>query len=131
MRLKVLLPTRVLLDEEVKKVVAEATNGSFGMLPRHIDFVAPLVPGLLSFVDAGGEEQFLAVDEGMLVKHGTEVLVSTRQAVRGADLGTLRETIDQEFRQLEDREKLTRTALARIESQIVRRFMELSRGSHD
>ena len=131
MRLKVLLPTRVLLDEDVKKVVAEATNGSFGMLPRHIDFVAPLVPGLLSFVDAGGEEQFLAVDEGMLVKHGTEVLVSTRKAVRGADLGTLRETIDQEFRQLEDREKLTRTALARIESQIVRRFMELSRGSHD
>ena len=101
------------------------------MLPRHIDFVAPLAPGLLSFVDAGGEERFLAVDEGMLVKHGTEVLVSTRQAVQGADLGTLRQTIGQEFRQLEDREKLTRTALARLESQIVRRFMELSRGSHD
>ena len=131
MRLKVLLPTQVLLDEEVRKVVAEATNGSFGMLPRHIDFVAPLAPGLLSFVDAGGEERFLAVDEGMLVKHGTEVLVSTRQAVQGADLGTLRQTIGQEFRQLEDREKLTRTALARLESQIVRRFMELSRGSHD
>ena len=65
MRLKVLLPTRVLLDEQVKKVVAEATTGSFGMLPRHIDFVAPLAPGLLSFVDAAGEEQFVAVDQGM------------------------------------------------------------------
>jgi F-type H+-transporting ATPase subunit epsilon len=38
-RLKVLLPSRVLLDEEVQKVVAEAANGSFGMLPRHVDFV--------------------------------------------------------------------------------------------
>jgi len=131
MRLKVLLPTRVLLDEQVKKVVAEATNGSFGMLPRHIDFVAPLAPGLLSFVDAAGEEQFVAVDQGMLVKHGTEVLVSTRQAVTGADLGKLRETISEQFHQLEDREKLTRTALARLESQIVRRFMELGRAGYD
>jgi len=131
LRLKVLLPTRVLLDEEVQKVGAEATNGSFGMLPRHVDFVAPLAPGLLSFVDAEGEERFVAVDEGLLVKHGAEVLVSTRQAVRGADLGTLRDTIDQEFRQLEDREKLTRTALARLESQIVRRFMELGGAGRD
>jgi F-type H+-transporting ATPase subunit epsilon len=131
MRLKVLLPTRVLLDEEVQKVVAEAANGSFGMLPRHIDFIAPLAPGLLSFVAANGEERFVAVDEGMLVKHGTEVLVSTRQAVRGSDLGTLRDTIDQEFRQLQDRERLTRTALARLESQIVRRFMELGGAGHE
>jgi F-type H+-transporting ATPase subunit epsilon len=77
-RLKVLLPSRVLLDEEVQKVVAEAANGSFGMLPRHVDFVAPLAPGLLSFVDADGEERFVAVDEGMLVKHGVSVPIRRR-----------------------------------------------------
>jgi F-type H+-transporting ATPase subunit epsilon len=131
MNLKVLLPTQVLVDERVGKVVAEAENGSFGLLPRHVDFVAPLVPGLLSFVTEEGREEFLAVDEGLLVKRGEEVLVSTRRAVRGADLGRLREVIDREFRTLEDRERLTRTALARLESDIVRRFMELGRTAHE
>ncbi len=53
MKLKILLPTEIMLDEEVTKVTAEAGNGSFCLLPRHIDFVAALVPGLLSFVKAG------------------------------------------------------------------------------
>lgn len=126
MRLKVLMPTQVVVDEQVNKVVAEAENGSFGLLPRHVDFVAPLAPGLLSFESSDGREEFLAVDEGVLVKCGSEVLVSTRNAVRGADLGHLRETVETRFRQLEDRERATRSALARLESSVVRRLMELA-----
>ena len=125
MRLKVLTPTAIVVDAEVSKVVAEAANGSFGLLPRHIDFVAPLVPGLLSFESSEGDEEFVAVDEGVLVKSGSEVLVSTRNATRGADLGHLREAIEGQFRHLEERERLTRSALARLESSMVRRFMQL------
>jgi len=124
MNLKVLLPTRVLVDEEVAKVTAEAHNGSFCLLPRHVDFVAALVPGLLSF-ESDGREEFLAVDDGVLVKCGQEVLVSTRRAVRGADLGALRKTIDEQFRILDDREKAARTAVTKLEADLVRRFLEL------
>lgn len=49
MQLKVLLPTEIFLHEPVRKVVAEAPNGSFCLLPAHIDFVTALVPGLLSY----------------------------------------------------------------------------------
>ena len=126
MRLKVLLPTEIMVDEEVTKVTAEAGNGSFCLLPRHIDFVAALAPGLLSFVKAGdGQEEFLAVDEGVLVKCGPEVLVSTRQAVRGPELGRLRETVDQTFKVLTDQEKRTRTALANLEANFIRRLLKL------
>jgi F-type H+-transporting ATPase subunit epsilon len=131
MNLRVLLPTHVLVDEPVHKIVAEAENGSFGLLPRHVDFVAPLAAGLLSFLTEDGREEFVAVDEGMLVKRGAEVLVSTRRAVRSADLGELRRIVEREFRVLEERERLTRTALARLESDIVRRLMELGRPSHE
>jgi F-type H+-transporting ATPase subunit epsilon len=127
MELKVLLPTNVLVSESVRKIVAEAENGSFGLLPRHVDYVAPLAAGILSFVTEDEREEFVAIDEGILVKRGDEVLVSTRRAVKGADLGELRQIIDREFRMLEDRERLTRTALARLESNIVRRLMELGR----
>jgi F-type H+-transporting ATPase subunit epsilon len=126
MRLKVLLPTEIMVDEEVTKVTAEAGNGSFCLLPRHIDFVAALVPGLLSYVKAGdGGEEFLAVDEGVLVKCGPEVLVSTPKAVRGPELGTLRETVDQTFKVLTDQEKRARSALANLEANFIRRFLKL------
>ena len=126
MRLTVLLPTEILVDEEVAKVVAEAQNGSFCLLPRHIDFVAALGPGLLSFVKtADGAEEFLAVDEGLLVKCGPQVLVSTRQAVRGGELGLLRETVEKTFKVLTDQEKRTRTALANLEANFIRRFLKL------
>ena len=128
MKLKVLLPTKILLEEEVSKITAEAANGSFCLLPRHIDFVTALVPGILIFVSVRGEEKFLAVDEGILVKSGAEVLVSTRHAVQSSDLGLLQETVEKQFRILNEREKVTRSALAKLEVNIVRQFLELGKG---
>jgi F-type H+-transporting ATPase subunit epsilon len=125
MRLKVLLPMTVLIDQEVTKVIAEAENGSFCLLPRHIDFVAALVPGILSFVSAKEkEEEFLAVDEGILVKCAGEVMVSTRKAVRSKDLGTLKRTVKTEFRVLDEKERKTRTILAKLEADFARSLFE-------
>jgi F-type H+-transporting ATPase subunit epsilon len=128
MRLKLLLPTEILIDEEVTKVIAEAENGSFCLLPRHIDFVAVLAPGILTFVTLEGKEEFAAVDEGILVKVGQEVLVSTGKGVRSSELGKLKPTVLEEFRVRSEREKKALAAGARLEANIVRRFMEL--GEH-
>lgn len=130
MKLKVLLPTEVLVDEEVKKVSAEAENGSFCVLPRHIDFVTALVPGLFSYVPEKGKETFLAIDEGILVKCGPDVLVSTRRAVPGPDLGSLRQTVEKEFKLMNEKEKQTRSVLAGLEANLVRRFIKLEEKNH-
>lgn len=124
MKLKVLLPTEVLLDQAIAKVTAEAENGAFCLLPQHIDFVTALVPGILSFEAAEtGEEVFLAVDEGILLKCGAEVLVSTRAAVCGTDLDTLQQTVETEYRILDEEQKKARSALARLEAAFVRQFV--------
>lgn len=135
MHLRVLLPTQVLLDRPVGRIVAEAENGSFGMLPHHIDFVAALVPGILVYVTGNGvtgdgvtgegEERYLGVDEGILVKCGAEVLVSTRNAVPGDDLESLRQTVRRRYLELDEHERSARSALARLEAGVVRRFIEL------
>jgi len=125
--LKILLPDKVLTDAEVSKVSAEAPNGAFTLLPRHIDFVSALSPGILSYTDTAGEEIYLAVDEGTLVKKGAEVLVSTRRAVEGPALEELHETVDREFKVLDDREKRVRSAAAKIEAGFVRRFLEIQK----
>jgi len=124
MNLKVLLPNEVFLNREVTKITAEAQNGHFCLLPRHIDFVAALVPGLLSFEDEQQREHFLAIDEGVLVKCGREVLVSTRSAARNGDLGELRHVVQEQFEVLDEHERSARSASARLEAGLVRRFME-------
>ncbi len=125
LRLRVLAPTGALVDEAVVKVVAEAANGSFCLLPRHVDFVAALVPGVLLFARADGTEGFVGLDEGVLVKCGAEVLVSTRGGVEGDDLADLRAAVEREQRRLGERERAARLALARLEAGVVRRFLEL------
>ena len=127
MNLKVLIPNEVFLERQVNKVIAEAKNGSFCILPRHVDFVAALVPGLLCYVDQEGNEQFVAIDEGALVKCAADIMVSTRSAAGGGDLGELRRVVEEEFGVLDDRERLARSAAARLEAGLVRRFMDFEK----
>jgi len=123
-RLRVYLPNKVLVDVEVGKVIAEAGDGSFCLLPRHIDFVASLVPGIMSYVRLdSGHEEFLAVDEGILVKNDGEVTVSTRNAMRSDDLGALKRAVEEEFVALDDEELRARSIIARLETDFVRSTM--------
>lgn len=125
MHLKLLIPTEILVDESVVKLNAEGPEGHFCLLPRHRDWVATLVPGLVSFVALDGGEIFVAVDRGILVKCGGEVLVSVRRAVRGGDLAGLRDVVETRFRHCDDQEKVARGAIARLEAGVIRRFLEL------
>jgi F-type H+-transporting ATPase subunit epsilon len=126
MILKVLLPTEILVTEDVVKIVAESPNGHFCLLPRHIDLVTILVPGLLTYVTAGiADEVYLGVAEGLLVKCGSEVLVATINAVQGPNLGQLREVVTTQFKTVSDREKQARSALAHLEANFIRRFLRM------
>jgi F-type H+-transporting ATPase subunit epsilon len=122
-------PTRIVADESASKITAEALNGSFCLLPRHIDFLAALVPGILFFENRDGQETFVAVDGGVLVKCADEVSVSTRMAVTGRELESLRQTLDQEMLRKDERQRRTRTVLARLETSFARRFMEMEKNA--
>lgn len=125
MHLKVVLPTHALIDQPAAKITAEAANGSFTLLPRHIDFVAALVPGILLFVDNSGAEHYLGIDDGLLVKCADSVVVATTSAVEGEDLAELEMIVEHRFRSLDQQEAAARSALARLEAGVVRRFIEL------
>jgi F-type H+-transporting ATPase subunit epsilon len=130
MRLRVLLPERILLDEEVVKVNAESQAGAFCLLPRHVDMVAVLAAGLVSFTQPGAEETFLAVDGGTLVKCGAVVTISTPRAIRNRPLGALQQALENELRQRDDHEQRAQAALGKIEADLVRQLVELSGAGH-
>lgn len=126
--LKILLPFRVFTEQEgVKRIVAETPQGSFGLLPNRLDCTAALAPGILFFEKENGEEVFVAVDEGALVKAGNEVLVSVRNAVGGADLGELHKVVEAEFLQAGKTETELRSTLAKLESNFIRRMAQLQK----
>ncbi len=129
MRLKILLPHQVFAEiDGVQRIVAETPHGSFGLLPQRLDCVASLAAGILAYETEAEGEVYVAVDEGILVKAGSDVLVSVRNAVGGMDLGELRATVEQEFANLDENEKQLRAVLAKLESGFVRRFAEYHRG---
>lgn len=124
MRLTVWLPTEILMREEVVRIRAEAENGWFGMLPKHIDFVTALVPSVLIFQAQAKPEEYLAIDHGILVKCGPEVSISTRNAVRGTNLEQLRKGVEEQFVAQEEREKKALAFEAKLEADLVRRLLE-------
>ena len=123
MNLKVLLPFEVFAEKAgVSRIVAEMRAGSFGLLPHRLDCVAALTPGILIYETEADGEVFLAVDDGVLVKTGGDVLVSVRRALGGADLGQLRALVEKEFETLDEQETSVRSVMARLEAGLLHRL---------
>jgi F-type H+-transporting ATPase subunit epsilon len=121
--LKVLLPYKIFAEErQILRIVATSPQGAFGILPHRLDCVASLSPGILIFETEGKEESYIAVDEGVLVKTGFDVLVSVRSAIGGMKLSQLREAVEEEFMHLNEQEQKVRSVLARMESGFIRRM---------
>jgi F-type H+-transporting ATPase subunit epsilon len=128
MRLQVVTPGAVVVDEPADKVSTEAVDGAFTLLPRHVDFVAALVPGLLTYVH-DGIEQLVAVDGGILVKRGRSVRVATAEAIPGEDVVDLQRALRTSFAEVGETERRARAAIAHLETDAVRRLLELE--DHD
>lgn len=123
MNLKILLPFQIFAEKAgLSRIVAETSEGSFGLLPHRLDCVAALAPGILVYENEAEGEAYVAVDEGVLVKTGLDVLVSVRNAIGGTDLDTLHEAVEREFLNLDEQEKSLRSVLAKLERGFTRRF---------
>jgi F-type H+-transporting ATPase subunit epsilon len=127
MKLTIRTPAEVIVDEPVARIKAEAENGWFGLLPKHIDFVTALVPGILIFEPPAKPQEYVALDHGILVKCGAEVAVSTRNAVRGTNVGELKQAVETQFREREEAERKARAFEAKLEADLVRRLLEAER----
>ena len=123
MSLKILLPFRVFSEtSDVNSIIIETSEGSFGLLPQRLDCVAALVPGIFSYDTETGGKHYLAVDAGVMVKAGTRVLVSVRNAFGGADLGKLGDMVKREFENHNENEKKIRSVMVKLESGFIYSF---------
>lgn len=126
MKLRVDLPAQTLYDDAIQSLQATAENGSFGLLAHHADFVSSLVPGVVLAVDEDGEELFFGIDHGLLVKRDMDVRIAVRRGVVSRDLASLTQTVESTFLTVDEEERVARTALSRLEVNIVRQLSQLS-----
>lgn len=127
MNLKILLPYRVFVEEaKVSRIVAETSEGSFGFLPNRLDCVASLVPGILVYENSAQQEVYLAVDEGVLVKTGVDVMISIRDAIAGKELSQLRKDVETSFLKQNEEDKTVHIVMAKLESGFIRRLAQFS-----
>ena len=125
MNLKILLPFKVFADiKNVSSIVMETSEGSYGLLPQRLDCVAALVPGIFTY-ETDGVSHYVAVDKGVMIKAGTQVLVSVRNAVGGADLGKLGELVKKDFKSQNENEKQAITVIAKLERGFIYSFDKL------
>jgi F-type H+-transporting ATPase subunit epsilon len=123
MNLKILLPFEIFAEKTgVSRIIAEAHEGSFGLWPHRLDCAAALTPGILIYETDLEGEVYVAVDEGVLVKTGPDVLVSVRRALAGTDLGQLRDAVEREFLTLDEHEQSVRSVMAKLEMGLLRRL---------
>ncbi|MFO7824019.1 MAG: F0F1 ATP synthase subunit epsilon [Cyclobacterium sp.] len=129
MHLKILLPFRVFEDiQNVQRIVMETSEGSFGLLPQRLDCVAALVPGIFTYETES--EHYIAIDEGVMIKAGGEVLVSVRNAIRGASLEDLHQSVEKEFKRLDESEKEIRSSMVKMESGFIMSLEKLREDRH-
>jgi F-type H+-transporting ATPase subunit epsilon len=124
-RLRILTPLSIVIDEDgVLAVRAEDASGSFGILPRHADFLTSLTISVVSWESSNHARHFCAVRRGVLtVGDGRDVVVATREAVPGDDLATLDETVLARFHADIETERTEHVESTRLQLNAIRQIM--------
>ncbi len=123
MSLKILLPFRIFMQvQDVSSINIETSEGSYGMLPQRLDCVAALVPGIFTYEIKDEGPRYIAVEEGVMIKAGSEVLVSVRNAVGGVDLGKLGDLVKKDFSQQDENKIKVCSVMAKLEGGFIYAF---------
>ena len=85
LNLRIYTPNKLIIDETIKKLTVYGNEGSFTILPKHIDYVSSFDDCMLYFTKNDGQVVFVGVNQGILVKSGREIQISTFNAVNGGN----------------------------------------------
>ena len=123
-RLRVVTPIRLVLDEEVDEVTAHGELGEFGVLRDHIAFLSTLVAGELSYKQ-GATKKLLAVGGGYaeVLDNVMTVLAPTAEFAAEIDVARAqraKERAEKQLAQLNQEEKDWQTAETALQRALVR-----------
>lgn len=130
MKLRILTPLSVVVEDDVASLRAEDASGSFGVLPGHAPFVTALTIAVIEWRAAAGL-RYCAVRGGILsVDDRGDVAIATREAVTGDDIATLDAEVLARFESEDDAERVEHIETMRVQMNAIRHVLgRLSKGA--
>lgn len=129
MRLLITTPTAVIIDDpDVTAVRAQDESGGFGILKGHTNFLTVLTISVVSWRRADDRQRFCAVRRGVFsVSGGSEVTISTREAIPGDDLDHLEQVVLSQFREALEAERTERTGSLQLQMKAIKQIVRYLR----
>ena len=127
MKVRVLTPSRVVLEADAVHVTAEDLTGSLGIRPGHAPLVTALVRGILTVRSRGGRERHVAVNGGVMVVRPDLVEVVSRQAVASDDFQRLEGTVLAQFDSEAREQQANHVAFEKMRVRFMRSILEIER----
>jgi F-type H+-transporting ATPase subunit epsilon len=127
MKLRIMTPTELTLELEAAHVTVEDMSGSLGIRPHHTSLVTALVPGIVAVRGTGGEDKYAAVNGGVLVVHGGDVDIVSREAVVSNDPARLDSEVVAGFEREEAADRTNHVAFEKMRIRLMKSVLDFDR----
>jgi len=123
---------RIITPKAIKNVKnisffrAEDKSGSFGILPRHIEFLTILEPAIaIAIIE--GKEHFYAFNGGVLSFKNNALTITAKEFVQSDKVGELLEIIKSAFSEQEEKERLLSDNMENLQKAFIKKMIEMER----
>jgi F-type H+-transporting ATPase subunit epsilon len=123
-RLEIATPQAMVYSDDVEMVTIPGVEGQMGILPQHTRLMTYLVPGEM-IVRKDGQDEFLAVGEGLVEVTNTRVSIATNMAIAAdkIDEAAVEEARQRAVARL--RERLSSEEVASVNATLTRSVAQL------
>ncbi len=130
-RLEIVTPQSIVVDEDVQLAIAPGTLGQFGVLPGHTTFLSTLDPGSVNFKDEGGTDRAVFVSGGFaeVLPHKVTVLAESAERRQDIDIDRAKSALARAQERLDA--KAEDVDRARAEAAMARALARISAGGQE
>jgi F-type H+-transporting ATPase subunit epsilon len=122
--LEIVTPTAIAYSAAVQMVTLPAVDGQIGIFPRHVPLLTRIVPGEI-IVRKDGQDEFVAIGEGLVEITGDRVSIVTDMAVKAADIDEARAEEARQRAEARLRDKISDEEVATVNASLARSIAQL------
>jgi F-type H+-transporting ATPase subunit epsilon len=125
LKLEIVTPAAVIYSEDVHMVTLPAADGQIGVYPHHVPLMTRIEPGEI-IVRKNGNEEFLAVGEGLVEVTADRISIVTDMAVKARDIDEAKAEEARQRAAARLREKVSDEEVATVNASLARALAQLN-----
>lgn len=127
LNLRIYTPEKLFLEKEILKITLNGKEGSFSILPKHVDYISSFDDCIMCYTDTSNKTSFLATNQGIITKIGRNIEISTFHVIVGNSLMELKNNINELSKKSKDianKNTEINENLKKMELSILKKIME-------